>query len=123
MIENFRLFDAGPDPFGRTWHVEFRWQQTAISIRHSDSVDVKFHITNGKDTQEKVIALRLPDLMALAKKSGRPITDAWCMKLAALHLKQMIETDEDMDKTLVTALPEDLERANAILEEPVQTTT
>jgi hypothetical protein len=123
MIDNFRLFDAGPDPLGRTWHVEFRWQQTAISIRHSDSVDVKFHITHGEDVQEKVIALMLPDLMTLAQKTGRAVTDAWCMKLAALHLKHMIETDEDMDKTLVTASPEDLERANAILDEPVQATT
>ena len=123
MIENFRLFDAGPDPFGKTWHVEFRWQQTAISIRHSDSVDVKFQISHGEEVQEKVIALMLPDLMALAQKAGRAISDPWCMKLAALHLKHMIETDEDMEKTLVTASPEDMERANAILEEPIQTTT
>ena len=123
MLDNFRLFDAGPDPFGRTWHVEFRWQQTAISIRHSDSVDVKFQISNGNDVQEKVIALMLPHLMALAAKAGRAVSDPWCMKLAALHLKQMIETDEDMDTTLVTASPEDLERANAILEEPVQATS
>ena len=123
MIDNFRLFDAGPDPFGRTWQVEFRWLQTAISIRHSDSVDVKFQITNGHDVQEKVIALMLPHLMALAKKAGRAVSDPWCMKLAALHLKRMIETDEDMDKTLVTASPEDLGRANAILEEPVQATS
>lgn len=123
MIDNFRLFDAGPDPFGRTWRIEFRWQQTAISIRHSDSVDVKFQIINENDVQEKVIALMLPHLMALAKTSGRAVTDPWCMKLAALHLKRMIETDEDMDKTLVTASPEDLERANAILEEPIQATS
>ena len=71
MIDNYRLFDAGPDPFGQTWHVEFRWQQTAISIRHSDSVDVKFQIRCGEDVQEKVIALMLPLLMALASKAGR----------------------------------------------------
>jgi len=120
MLDNYRLFDAGPDPFGRTWRVEYRWQQTAISIRHSDSVDVKFEIRNGDDVQEKVIALMLPHLMALASKAGRAVTDAWCLKMAALHLKQMIETDEDMDKTLVTASPEDLERANSVLEESVQ---
>jgi len=120
MLDNFRLFDAGPDPFGRTWRVEYRWLQTAISIRHSDSVDVKFNISSGDNVQEKVIALQLPDLMALASKAGRAITDPWCLKLAALHLKQMIETDEDMDKTLVTASREDLERANAVLEETIQ---
>ena len=123
MIENYRLFEAGPDPFGRTWNVEFRWQQTAISIRHSDSVDVKFQISRGEDVQEKVIALMLPDLMALSTKAGRAISDAWCMKLAALHLKSMIETDKDMEKTLVTASLEDLERANAQLEESVPATT
>jgi hypothetical protein len=123
MIEYYRLFEAGPDPFGRTWNVEFRWQQTAISIRHSDSVDVKFQISRGEDVQEKVIALMLPDLMALSTKAGRAISDAWCMKLAALHLKSMIETDDDMEKTLVTASLEDLERANAQLEESVPATT
>jgi hypothetical protein len=117
MIENFRLFEAGPDPFGRTYQVEYRWQQTAISIRHSDSVDVKFTISHGEDMQEKVIAIPNPDLLALSKKTGRPITDAWCMKLAALHLKRMIETDEDMEKTLVTTSLEDLEEANAQLED------
>ena len=122
MIDNFRLFDAGPDPFGKTWRVEFRWLQTAISIRHSDSVDVKFQISNDRDTQEKVIALMLPHLMSLAAKSGRAISDPWCMKLAALHLKHMIETDSDMDKTLITASPEELQHANGILEEPIQAT-
>ena len=36
MPENFRAFEAGPDPFGQTWQVEFRWIQNAISIRHAD---------------------------------------------------------------------------------------
>ena len=42
MLDNFRRFQAGPDPFGRTWEVEYRWLQTGISIRHADTVDVKF---------------------------------------------------------------------------------
>jgi hypothetical protein len=42
MADNSRRFEAGPDPFGRTWQVEFRWLQTGISIRHADTVDVKF---------------------------------------------------------------------------------
>jgi hypothetical protein len=117
MIENFRHFTAGPDPFGRVWQVEFRWLQTAISIRHSDSVDIKYQITQGEDVQEKVVALRNPDLLLLAAKVNRPLSDSWCMKLASLHLKNMIETDEDMDKTLVTVSLADLERYNAMLEE------
>ena len=39
---NFRQFEAGPDPFGRKFQVFFKWLQTAISIRHADTVDVKF---------------------------------------------------------------------------------
>ena len=54
MVENFRKFNAGPDPFGRTWNVEFRWLQTAISIRHADTVDVKFEVaTEGEPNQRK----------------------------------------------------------------------
>jgi len=31
------------------------------------------------------------------------MTDAWCSRLAALHLSRLIETGEDMEKDLVTA--------------------
>lgn len=118
-MENYRRFEVGPDPFGRTWTVEFRWLQTAISIRHSDSVDVKFQLMSGEEVSEKVVALMHPDLLALSHRSGRPLTDPWCMKLASLHVKEMIETDRDMDKTLVTTSPEDLERYTEMLERPV----
>ena len=116
MIENFRRFEVGPDPFGRTWQVEFRWLQTAISIRHSDSVDVKFEIAHGEAIQEKVIALPHPDLLALGHATGRALTDPWCMKLAALHLQYMIETDRDMEKTLVTVSRSEMERHNTMLD-------
>ena len=111
---NYRMFEAGPDPFGRPWHVEFRWLQTGISIRHADTVDVKFIVsTEGEPAQERVIALRHPDLLALSKKTGHPLTDAWCLRLAALHLKHMIESGEDMEKTLVTVRPHELELVHA----------
>src|ERR1700704_7030 len=71
MPENLRRFEAGPDPFGRTWEVEFRWLQTGISIRHADTVDVKFILwTEGEEKQEKIIALPHPLLLSLAAKSG-----------------------------------------------------
>jgi hypothetical protein len=100
---SYRQFEAGPDPFGRTWQVEFRWLQTGISIRHADTVDVKFEVsTVDEPKQERVIALRHPDLLELSQKTGHPLTDPWCLQLAALHLKHMIETGEDIEKTLVT---------------------
>ena len=107
-MENYRKFQAGPDPFGRIWNAEFQWLQTAISIRHSDSVDVKFVIwTDGANgdaepRQERVVALMHPDLLEVTKEVDHALTDPFCGKLAAMHLVKMIETFEDMDKTLVT---------------------
>jgi hypothetical protein len=106
MLETFRRFQAGPDPFGRTWEVELRWLQTGISIRHADTVDVKFIVwTEGEERQERIIALPHPDLLALSQEAGHALTDPWCMKLAAQHLKLMIESGEDLEKTLVTVTP------------------
>jgi hypothetical protein len=109
MADQSRLFQAGPDPFGRMWNVQFRWLQTGISIRHADTVDVKFFVTpDGGETEEKVIALPHPALLELSRKHNRKLTDPVCMRLAAAHLKYMIETSEDMDKTLVTVAPHEL---------------
>jgi hypothetical protein len=103
MSDQSRLFDAGPDPFSRMWQVQFRWLQTGISIRHADTVDVKFFITpEGGEPEEKIIALPHPVLLEITKRSGHKLTDPLCLRLAAAHLKHMIETSEDMDKTLVT---------------------
>jgi hypothetical protein len=113
-MENFRNFEAR-DPFGRTWQVEFLWQQNAISIRHSDSVDVKFSLECGGERQEKVIALPHPGLLELSAKAGRPLTDPWCAGLAASHLAAMIATWTDMDKTIVTVAAADLEHHAAAL--------
>src|SRR5579884_2946350 len=111
MIENFREFEAGPDPFGRKWRCQFRWLQTGISIRHADTVDVKFGVAAGDEPfEERVIALNHPDLLKLSLKLDHPLTDAWCLKIAALHLIHMIDTGEDIEKTLVTVNADELER-------------
>ena len=52
-MKTFRDFEVGPDPFGRTWQVQFKWLQTAISLRHSDSVDVKFILKSDDTRMEK----------------------------------------------------------------------
>ena len=104
-MQNFRQFEAGPDPFGRTWKVEFKWMQTAISLRHSDTVDVKFVLRDEGIRVEKTIAMLHLDLLQLSKRTGRRMTDAWCSRLAALHLKHLIQTGEDMEKDLITVSP------------------
>ena len=110
-MENFREFQAGPDPFGRTWQVRFLWQQNGISIRHADTIDAKFLLRDGDDSEEKVIALPHPKLLELSARTGHPINDAWVLKLSARHLAYMIETGEDIEKTLVTLSAVDLDRA------------
>jgi len=109
MSDQCRLFEAGPDPFGRTWKVQFRWLQTGISIRHADTIDVKFFVEpQDGPIEEKVIALPHAALLDISAKQGWKLSDPMCMRIAANHLRHMIETSEDMDKTLVTLSPERL---------------
>ena len=108
---NFRQFEAGPDPFGRKFQVFFKWLQTAISLRHADTVDVKFVVADESGSQsEKTIALSHPGLLRLSSETGYPMDDSWCARLAALHLLHLVETGEDMEKDLVTVAPADLKR-------------
>jgi hypothetical protein len=111
MILNFREFEAGPDPFGRKFQVFMKWLQTAISTRHSDTVDVKFVLVddNGERT-EKTIALPHADLQRVSRETGRSMDDPWCARIAAMHLCYLVETGEDMEKDIVTVLPADLKR-------------
>lgn len=112
-MENFREFRCGPDPFGRTWTVWFKWLQTAISIRHSDSVDVKFVLTADQgtpdeETIEKTIALPHLALLELSKELNVPMTDSWCARIAQQHLEFLITSGEDMEKAIVTPLASQL---------------
>lgn len=128
---NFREFEAGPDPFGRKFQVLFKWLQTAISIRHADTVDVKFILVEKQDTAPedgespaaageaetfaKTIALPHANLLSISRESHRPMDDPWCARLAMLHLLHLVETGEDMEKDLVTVPPAELTRYAAEL--------
>ncbi len=116
MIHTFRHFEAA-DPFDRIWQAEFRWQQTAISIRHADTVDVKWRLTSADQAMEKVVALQHADLLQVARNLGRKVSDPWCMRLAAAHLWKMLGTWQDMDKTLVTLNAAELTEAAQTIEE------
>jgi len=114
----FREFEAGPDPFGRKFQVYFKWLQTAISIRHSDTVDVKFVLVDPDGHRsEKTIALPHADLLRVSGETGRAMDDPWCSRMAALHLMHLVGSGEDMEKDLVTVLPADLKRYAAELAE------
>lgn len=111
-MESFREFEAGPDPFGHVWQVQFQWLLTAISLRHSDSVDVKFILRRDDTKLSKTVSMRHPDLLELSAKTSRPLTDPWCSRLAAECLKHVIETGEDMEKNLITVSLEQLAEAD-----------
>jgi len=117
-MKNFRQFEAGPDPFGRKFQVLFKWMQTAISLRHADTVDVKFILVdeNG-ERAPKTIALEHVDLLDIARETGRKMDDPWCSRLAAMHLIHLVETGEDMEKDLITVPRADLKAyANSLAE-------
>src|ERR1039458_5160609 len=102
-MQNFRQFEAGPDPFGRKFQILFKWMQTAISLRHADTVDVKFILVDDQGGRtEKTIALPHADLFRVATEAGRQVDDPWCSRLGAMHLLRLGEPGEDMEKDLVT---------------------
>jgi hypothetical protein len=119
---NYRQFEAGPDPFGRKFQVLLKWLQTAISIRHADTVDVKFVLVDEAGGRvEKTIALQNADLLRLSRETGRPLDDPWCGRLAQMHLLHLVATGEDMEKDLVTVSYADLARYGAELQSSEQT--
>jgi hypothetical protein len=82
--------------------------QTAISLRHSDTVDVKFVLRHDGTDVQKLIAIPHVDLLELSRKTGHELTDAWCSRLGATHLKHTMETGEDIEKDLITVQPQEL---------------
>jgi hypothetical protein len=110
-MQNFREFQAGPDPFGRQYRVLFKWLQTAISLRHADTVDVKFIlIDENGGRSEKTLALPHAELLRASAETGRKMDDPWCARLAQSHLLYLVATGEDMEKDLVTMSYADLMR-------------
>jgi hypothetical protein len=107
-MENFRDFNVGPDPFGRTWHVLFKYLQTAISIRHSDSVDVCFILETTGEKMLRTVAVPHADLRAWAQKAGAKLTDAWVSRIAMCKLRNAIETGEDIDKEYLLVTPKEI---------------
>ena len=58
--------------------------------------------SNGDIREEKVIALPHKLLLQASHDTGHAVTDPWVNRIAAMHLKKMIESAEDIEKTLVT---------------------
>lgn len=116
MSENPRQFEVA-DPFGRLWQAELRWQQNAISIRHADAVDCKYYLSCADERREVVIALAHPDLVTVSQARNRDISDAWCLRLAAAHLRRSISTWQDMEQSIISPTCSDLDRLSLEIEQ------
>jgi hypothetical protein len=109
-MENFRDFEAGPDLFGRTWRVRFKYLQTGISIRHSDSVDVCFLLDDAEEQpHKKIVVIQNPDIRAYAARTGRPVSDPWCSRIAMCKLRYVVETGEDLEKEYLPVTAREIE--------------
>lgn len=116
VMENFRDFDAGTDPFGRKWHAQFKYLQTGISIRHSDSVDVCFILDNGEEHLQKVVVIPNAGIRAYSKRTGRVVSDPWCSRIAMCKLRCAVETGEDLEKDYLPVTAREIEEFDSKIE-------
>jgi len=75
------------------YHCQFVYLQTAISLRHSDTVDVKFRV-NGTGV---VIALPHTAWGEYQKRTGKPLTDERATQAAAAMLQEALERGDDIE--------------------------
>jgi len=82
----------------KTYHCRFHTLTTGISLRHSDTVDVKF-LLNGTPI---VLALPHAAFAEYRRTAGRALTDGDAVRIAGLALKHLLESGERLDTPLLT---------------------
>lgn len=90
---NYTDFQTRSPLTQQDYHCQFVYLQTAISLRHSDTVDVKFRV-NGTGV---VVALPHTAWVNYQKKTGRPLTDAQASQAAATLLNEALERGDDLE--------------------------
>lgn len=80
--------------------------QTTISLRRSDTVDVKFQ-ANGMG---KIVAVPHATLERACAPLGIPLTDAPCLRVAAECLSEALRTGADAEGGILTLSPSRTER-------------
>jgi len=95
---------------GKQYSCRFHTLMTAISLRHSDTVDVKF-LVGGKPV---VVALPHNAFAEYRQRTGRPITDAMAIQIAGLFLRELLEKEGfEEDRRLVPSAQQTLQLAGA----------
>ncbi len=82
---------------GTVFRCHFLFIQTAISLRHSDTVDVRFMV-NGK---RMTVALPHVAFVEYAKRTGGVLTDGGAVEVAEACLSDRLERGEDVEEITV----------------------
>jgi hypothetical protein len=97
-FEEFTAYGPAPEASDREqFHCRFDTLSTAISTRHSDTVDVKF-LVNGKGI---VIALAHAGFARFRESTGRALTDSEAVQIAGLFLKVLLERGERVEDPIL----------------------
>ena len=90
---NYRDFQARSGLTQQDYHCQFVYLQTAISLRHSDTVDVKFRV----DGTPVVVALPHTAWIEYQHRTGQPLTDDCAAQVAASLLREGLERGDDVE--------------------------
>ena len=90
---DYRHFEVRSRLNNQIYRCHFVYLQTAISLRHSDTVDVKF-LVNGTGV---VVALPHTAWVEYQNKTGRPLTDELAAQVAAALLREALERGDDIE--------------------------
>jgi len=102
---------------GKRYDCRFYTLMTAISPRHSDTVDVKF-LVNGKPV---VMALPHTAFAEYRHRTGSPLTDVKAIQIAGLFLKERLEKEGlEEDRLLAPSTQQTLDLAAAIQSAPAR---
>lgn len=101
---NYRDFRTQSALSRQEYHCVFVYLQTAISLRHSDTVDVKFRV-NGTGV---VVALPHTAWGMYQHSTGCALTDARAAEVAAGILKEALERGDDIELLDLNPTAEDV---------------
>jgi len=90
---NYREFKTQSTLTGQDYQCRFVYLQTAISLRHSDTVDVKFRV-NGEGV---VVALPHTAWVEYQNRAKQPLTDERAARVAAGILRESLERGDDVE--------------------------
>ncbi len=96
---NFREFECSSRLDGGKYHCSFIFLQTAISLRHSDTVDARFLVNGRRIT----VAMPHTAFVEYRARQEAVITDNHAAVIAALCLKEYLENGGAVEDVTVPA--------------------